>query len=1073
MSESYKPAGVFGYFVRHKTAANLILLLMLVGGIYAATQLRSQFFPDSIRETVSVSVAWPGAGPEDVDSAIASVIEPRLLAVEGVEETLSLAREGSAQMTIAFEDGWDMSRATDEVKAAVDAVRTLPESAEEPVVRRGAFRDRITDVVIHGPADPAQLTRYATEFQANLFAAGITRTTLRGVEDPVIRVAVPEAAMVRYDITLAEVAAAITGGVEASPAGDVGAGATRIRTGAERRSAEEIGDIALRASADGERLFVRDVADINIEGAENGIAYYWDDNPAVTISVDRSASGDSIRLQAEVQRLADEFAETLPAGVEVQLTRTRAQAITDRLNILLENGAFGLGLVLVFLFLFLSARTAFWVAMGIPAAMAATLGIMWLGGITLNMISLFALILCLGIVVDDAIVVGEHADFLERQGMSPAEAAEKAARRMAAPVFAASLTTIIAFSALVVIGGRFGSLIIDIPLTVCAVLAASLVECFLILPAHMKHALAARNKRRWYDWPSRAFDRGFQWVKERIFRPFVVVVIRARYLTLGLAVFALLYSSSLFFTGDVHWRFFNAPEQGTVDANIAMLPGAVRADTREQLREMQAALDRVNEAMAEKHGVAPVEYAIAQIGGSSGRGLSGADAKDPDLLGALSVTLIDPDLRPYTQSDVIRAWGAEVRRLPKLETLAMFGGRSGPGGDAIDVKLIGTDPQVLKDAAEAVKLSLSAFPVVSALEDTMAYDKAEMVLTLTPRGEALGLSPDSIGRELRDRLSGIEAAEFLVDSRTATVEVSLPEADLTADYIDRALIRTSAGGYVALSQVVDVSARFGFAAVRREDGFPVIRVSGDVAEEDPVAADEVATALAEVIIPDILGRFDVQVEIAGLAEQEQDFLKDALIGFLLCVLGIYLSLAWVFASWLRPLVVILVIPFGVVGAIWGHYWFAIPLSMFSIVGLIGMAGIIVNDSIVLVTTIDEYAARRGLIPALIDAVVDRLRPVLLTTVTTVVGLTPLLYETSRQAQFLKPTVITLAFGLAFGMMLVLLVTPAMVALQHDVGRAIRAGRRGVMQMRSRRRGLGGSVALAAAPGVTRDPDGRG
>ncbi|MGB1212099.1 MAG: efflux RND transporter permease subunit [Pikeienuella sp.] len=1056
MAEAGKPTSVFGYFVRHRTAANLILLLMLVGGLYAATQLRSQFFPDSVRESVSVNVAWPGAGPEDVDSAIVSVIEPRLLAVEGVEDTISLAREGSARMTISFEDGWDMGRATDEVKAAVDAIRTLPESAEEPVVRRGAFRDKITDVVIHGPADPAQLTRYATEFQAKLFAAGITRTTLRGVEDPIIRVAVPEASMVRYDITLAEVAAAISGAVDASPAGDVGAGATRIRTGAERRSAEDIGDITLRTSSDGERLYVRDLAEISIEGAAKGIAYYWGDNPAVTISVDRSASGDSIKLQAAVQRMADEFAETLPAGVEVQLTRTRAQAISDRLNILLENGAFGLGLVLLFLFLFLSARTAFWVAMGIPAAMAATLGIMWLSGITLNMVSLFALILCLGIVVDDAIVVGEHADFLERKGLSPAQAAEQAARRMAAPVFAASLTTIIAFSALVIIGGRFGSLIIDIPLTVCAVLAASLVECFLILPAHMKHALAARNKRRWYDWPSRVFDRGFRWVRERAFRPFAVAVIRARYLTLGVAVFALLYSVSMFFTGDVRWRFFNAPERGTVDANIAMLPGSTRADTRAQLSEMQDALDRVNEQLKEKHGVAPVEYAIAQIGGSAGwRGLSGADAKDPDLLGALSVTLIDPDLRTYTQSDVIRAWQAEVRRLPKLETLAMFGGRSGPGGDAIDVKLIGTDPQELKDAAEAMKLALSAFPVVSALEDTLAYDKAELVLTLTPRGEALGLSPDGIGRELRDRLSGIEAAEFLVNSRAATVEVSLPEADLTADYVARARIRTPEGGFVALSEVVEVSGRFGFAAVRREDGFPVVRVSGDVAEDDPVAADNVSTALADVIIPDILGRFDVQAEISGLAEQERDFLNDAMIGFMLCVLGIYLSLAWVFASWLRPLVVILVIPFGAVGAIWGHFWFGIPLSMFSIVGLIGMAGIIVNDSIVLVTTIDEYAERRGLLPALIDGVVDRLRPVLLTTLTTVAGLTPLLYETSRQAQFLKPTVITLAFGLAFGMMLVLLVTPAMVAVQHDIGRAMRSARRGFGQVRRRRKGLGG------------------
>lgn len=1044
--------GVFGYFVQHRTAANLVLLLMMVGGFFATQHLRSQFFPDSIRESVTVSVAWPGAGPEDVDNAIVGVIEPRLLTVEGVDGVSSIAREGSARIIIGFEDNWDMGRATDEVKAVVDGVTTLPDSADDPVVQRGAFRDRITDVVIYGPADVAQLTRYATEFQNILFQNGVTRTQLRGVADPVIRVAAPESALVRYDLALSDISNAISRSTETSPAGDVGAGSTRIRTGSERRSAEEIGNIPVRVDADGTRLFVRDVADISVEGEEKGFAYYWGDDPAVTLSVDRSASGDSIEIQHLVEKLAEGFSETLPDGVGVQLTRTRAQAISDRLDILKSNGLIGLGLVVAFLFLFLSSRTAFWVAAGIPAAMAATLTLMWATGLTINMVSLFALILCLGIVVDDAIVVGEHADFLAAKGYSPGEAAEMAARRMAQPVFAASVTTIIAFGGMVFIGGRFGTLIIDIPLTVIAVMAASLLECFIILPAHMKHALAAKNKDRFYDWPSRVFDRGFRWFKDRAFKPLVGVLVHARYLIIGLSVLVLLWTATLFTSGEVRWRFFDAPERGTVDANIAMLPGASRADTRAQLREMQAALDRVDEKFATEYGIAPVDYAIAQIGGNAGwRGLAGSDAKDRDLLGALAVTLVDPDIRPYTQREFIRAWRDEVKRLPKLETLAMFGGRSGPGGDAIDVKLIGSDPQTLKKAAEALKLALSAYPEVSALEDTLAYDKAELLLTLTPRGEALGLSADGIGRELRDRLSGIEAAEFLVNSRNAKVMVSLPEDDLTADYLERALVRMPEGGYAALAEVVELDSRFGFAAVRREDGFPVIRVSGDIAEEDPVAADLVATALQDEIIPDIVSRFDVQTEIAGLAQQEREFLDDATTGFIFCVIAIYLVMAWVFASWTRPLVIVLMIPFGVVGAMWGHYWFGIPLTMFSVVGLIGMAGIIVNDSIVLITTIDEYARKRAMFPALVQAVTDRLRPVLLTTLTTVAGLAPLLYETSRQAQFLKPTVVTLAFGLSFGLLLVLLVTPALVAVQHDFGRLIGAAKRGVPVIARKRR----------------------
>lgn len=1055
--------GLISYFTRHPTAANLLLALMLIGGVFSGTQLRSQFLPDFVIERVDVTVAWPGAGPDDVDQAIVGVIEPRILAIEGVTGTNATATEGRAKISAEFEEGWDMSRATDDVKAAVDSIRTLPETAKDPVIVRGEYRDRVTDVMIYGPVEVPQLTRFAQELQERLFEAGISRTSIRGAHDPVIRVAAPEAKLIRHDVTLAEIAAAISAGTEANPAGDVSSGATRIRTGQARRSAEEIAEIAIRTDEGGARLLVRDVADVVVEGAERGVAYYWGDHPAVSLRVDRSQLGDAIKIQESVQRIADEYAETLPEGVEVQLTRIRAERIKQRLNILLENGAYGLVLVLIFLFLFLSARTAFWVAMGIPASFAAAVGFMWMSGITLNMVSLFALIICLGIVVDDAIVVGEHADFLsERRGLGPAEAAEGGASRMMGPVFAASVTTIIAFAGITAVEGRFGTLIRDVPLTVVAVLAASLIEAFIILPAHMRHALSAKGKTRWYDWPSRWFNRGFGWFRDGIFRRFMWLVLRARYLVLGGAIAAILMSAILFVDGTVKWRFWNAPEVGTVDANIAMLPGATREDTREQLREMQAALDRTSERFFEEYGIEAVEYAVAQIGANAGwRGLAGADAKDKDLLGGLGVTLIDPDLRPFTQWDFIGAWSQEIRRLPTLETLAIRGGRQGPGGDSIDIKYTGPDADTLKAAAEATKARLAQYAAVSALEDSLAYDKGEAILNLTPKGEALGLSTERIGRELRDRLSGIEAAEFLVDGRTATVQVSLPEAELTADYLNRALIRTAAGGYAALSEVVEVTTRFGFSAVRRQDGAPVIRVSGDISEDDPDAAAEVERALEAEILPDITARFDVQAELVGLAEQEREFLSDSLIGFVFCVTGVYLVLVWIFASWTRPLVIVLAIPFGIIGTIWGHHWFDIPITMFSIVGLLGMAGIIVNDSIVLVTTADDYAKRRALIPALVDATADRLRPVLLTTITTVVGLAPLLYEKSQQAQFLKPTVVTLVFGLSFGVILVLLVTPAMIAIQKDVGDALRSARRMSSLAVKRRRGLGGKSPTGA------------
>lgn len=1033
--------GIIGYMVGHRTAANLLLLLMLVAGLAAGLNIRAQFFPDVVFETVTVRVAWPGAGPEDLDRGVVALLEPALRVIDGIESSSSTSIENSTTIRLEFAAGWDMGRAMDDVKASVDSIRALPANTEEPVIRKHAFRDRVTDVVLYGPVGIEQLSRYAEELQARLFRAGVTRTSIQGVADPVIRVSTPEAMLIRHDLTLREIADAVAAESKTGPAGDIASAGARVRAGVERRTAEALGGIAVRSLPDGSKLFLRDVARISVEGVERGRAYYRGADPAVIVRVERNAQGDAIEIQDQVQRIVDETRETLPKDVTIQLTRTRAQAIKDRLNILLSNGAIGLGLVLAFLFLFLSARTAFWVAVGIPAAMAATIALIYVAGMTLNMVSLFALIICLGIVVDDAIVVGEHTDFLARRGMGPREAAVTAARRMWPPVFAASITTIIAFTSLTFIGGRFGNLIVDIPFTVSIVLIASLAESFLVLPAHMRHSLAAGNRQPWYDAPSRLFNKGFTWFRDTLFRRFVRLCVTLRYPMVGAAVMLLLITVSIFFDGTVRWRFFNAPERAYISANIAMLPGAGRDDTRAMLDEMRRALDTVSARYEARHGVPPVEFSLSTVGGGTGRGLHGASAKDRDLVGGFSIELVDPDIRPWSSFTFLADWQSEIVRHPLLETLAMRGHRSGPGGDAIDVALYGKDIDTLKAAAEALKARLALFPAASAIEDSLAYDKSELVLTLTPRGESLGFNTDRIGAELYSRLQGIDAAEFPLGARTATIRVSLPDEELTAAFLYDTRMRAPGGGYVPLNEIVSIDSRRGFASVLREDGRRVIRVTGDISEDDTEAASAVALALTSEILPDIAARFAVDWRLRGLSEQEEDFLSEAAFGFILCLLGIYLTLCWVFGSWSRPVVVMAIIPFGLIGMIWGHYWHGLPISMFSIVGLIGMSGIIVNDSIVLVMTIDGYASRRALLPALVDGVCHRLRPVILTTLTTVFGLTPLLFETSRQAQFLMPTVITLVYGLGFGVFLVLVITPALVAIQGDFGVLFRSGRR--------------------------------
>lgn len=1034
--------GILSYFARHRTLANLLMVLMIIAGLIATTRIRTQFFPDVTVSHISVSVPWPGAGAEDVDHGIVQLLEPALMAVEGVADAISTAREGSARIVLEFEPDHDLTQAAEDVQAAVDAIQDLPEDAEEPVIRRSIWRDQVTDIVISGPVSFDQLGRFADELTTRLFAVGITRTTIRGLADPEILVEVPSASLIRHDITLAEIASRISEAAQTSPAGDIGAGSSRVRTGAGAHSPEAIAALTLRQDRQGNRLTVGDIATVRLEPGNRGRASFVGPHPAISLQVERNASGDAIGMQAQVEAVVAEMRPLLPPEVRMDLVRARADAISARLQHLIDNALMGFALVLVLLFLFLNARTALWVAAGIPTALLAAIGVMYAAGLTLNMISLFALLLTLGIVADDAIVVGEHADFRARnRGEPPLRAAERAARHMAMPVLASSLTTMLAFGGLMVIDGNFGQIVTDIPFTVIAVLVASLVECFLILPHHMGHALAAARANAWYDMPSRFTNRMLGHFSTWVAQPMTRLVVRARYPVVALAVLLLVSQLALLIRGDLPFRLFTGPERSSISGNFAMLPGATRADSHAMMEEMQRAADIVARDFTERTGVEAAPFIMAEIGGGAGRGLASAETKDADLLGGISLELVDQDLRDWSSAAFIAALEREIRLHPLLEELSFRGGRFGPAGDTLAIDLAGASPETLKTAAEALKAALAAYPEVSALEDSLAYDKAEILLTLTPRGEALGFSIDSLGRELRNRLNGIDAASFAEGTRSAEIRLELPEDERAADFLDSMQMRAAPGLYLPLADIVTLETRTGFSTIRRENGLRLVSVTGDISEDDPARAAEIQRLLRDEILPRVETDFGVTSRLSGLAEQEQEFLGDAQIGLLLCLLSIYLVLAWIFSSWTRPVVVMAVIPFGLTGAIWGHHWEGAPLSMFSIVGLIGMAGIVINDSIVLVSTIDDRARTQPLGTAIVSAVTNRLRPVLLTTLTTVLGLAPLLYESSSQADFLRPTVITLVYGLSFGMLLVLILVPAALMIEQDLRRPLRALRR--------------------------------
>ena len=802
--------GILSYFTRHKTMANLLLVILIVAGLLALPKMRSQFFPDIIIDNINLSIVWKGAGAEDVDAAIVRVLEPVLLGVDGVSGANSTSNEGRARISLEFEPSWDMTRAKADVETALDSVTSLPQDSEDPTIIRGRWSDRVTDVVISGPVAVGQLGLFADEFVMRLFAAGVTRTTMRGMVAPETVVAVPTSNLIMHDITMQEIARAISEEVSADPAGDVEGANARVRTGVEKRQAKDIQSIVLRSNSDGSKLTIADVAELNVNGIDRERTYFVGTNPAISIRVDRNQQGDAIDIQHKVESIARDLEATLPEGTKLELIRTRAETISSRLNMLLDNGLMGLGLVVTLLFLFLNTRTAFWVAAGIPTAMLTAIALMYAAGITINMISLFALIITLGIVVDDAIVVGEHADSRARSGLPPIVAAETAAQRMFMPVLAATMTTVIAFFGLVAIGGRFGDLIADIPFTVSVVLLASLVECFLILPNHMAHSITNNSQIKWYDRPSYVVNIGFVWFRENIFRPFIKVVIRARYVVLAGTLLVLASQVVLFINGSVTWRFFNAPEQSSVTGNFAMVNSATRADTLAMMKILQTTVDELAVEYEKEHGRNPVKYVLAELGGNSGRGLSGTENKSIDLLGGISIELIDADLRSYSSFSFVGDLQDKIVRHPLLEAISFRGWRSGPGGDALDIQFYGADAVTLKNAAEALKTELETFSVVSALEDDLAYDKEEIILELTPQGKALGFTIDTLGVVLRNRLNGVEEASYPLGPRSATIRVELPEGELTSDFLERTQLRANSGIYVPLADIVSVQRKVGF-----------------------------------------------------------------------------------------------------------------------------------------------------------------------------------------------------------------------------------------------------------------------
>ena len=1006
--------GLIEAFARHPVACNLLMVVMLLAGAASLTRLNTQTYPTYEVNLITVGVLWRGATAEDVEAAITAPLERELLNLGGLREVTSRSREGATQISLRYDEGADMGQALEEAKERVASIRNLPATSEEPVVARAVGHEPVAQLLVSG-RDREGLRPIVRRIERELLHRGIAKIDVDGLPPEEIAIEVPSAALRELDTSLDDIARRVAALSVDLPAGNVGRGGVskQIRALEQRRRELGFEDLPLLAGADGRTVTLGEVAAIERRARASDVHILYEGRPAVTLLLSRASGSDSLESARILHDWLAEQNGRWPPGVEVFAFDESWQQIRKRILLLVENGASGLVLVVAVLFLFLNGRIAFWVAVGIPVSFMAALAVLYAAGGSIDMVSMMALIITLGIIVDDAIVVGEDAFVHHQSGAGPLESAQAGARRMLAPVLSSSLTTIAAFLPLMLVGGALGTLLFAIPLVVICVIIASLVESFLILPGHLHHGFR-RISGRETGAARRGLGRGFERFRDRVFRPLVTAAVRQPWTTLSCALAALLLAVGLVRGDRLAFRLFPTPETAIVNAEARFISGTSPAEVEGFAAHLTDALRQTEADLGETL----VRVTVARIGDHS------AD---------LMVELVEPDERETRNPALLAAWRERIERPPGLESLSLIEERDGPTGRDVDVRLAGDDAGALKAAAIEVASILDAAPGVSGVGDDLPFGKEQLVYRLTPEAIVLGLTVADVGDQLRAAYDGRLAQIFQHEGEEVEVRVVLPDEerhDLAS--LANLSVALPGGGAMPLPSTIEIEPRRGFDVLRHVNGRLAVRITADV---DPsiTNAGAVTADLEAGPLPAILERHGVEPMLGGQRAAQARTLGDMRLGAILGFALIYLVLAFVFASYGWPLVVMSVIPFALIGAILGHWLMGIDLTILSMFGLFGLAGIVVNDSIILLIAYRELKqAGAPWREAIVDAACLRLRAVLLTSLTTIGGLTPLMFETSLQAQFVVPMAVSIAFGLGVATFLVLLLVPALLCLHESV-----------------------------------------
>jgi multidrug efflux pump subunit AcrB len=1017
--------GPIAWMTRNRITPNLLMLIFLVGGFIVALQIRQQVFPDFDLDMVTVRVVYPGSSPEEVEQGIILAIEEGIRGLEGIKEMTAAAAEGFGMVTAELEEGVDAQRVYQDIKQQVDRIITFPEDAEEPEVSLMIHRHEVLQIQLYGDTTEWILRELAEQVRDRLLQdPQITQADLLGARNYEVAIEVDQDTLRTYNLTLDQVAQRVRQTSVEIPGGDIETqgGDILLRVSERRDWAREFATIPLITTTDASVLTLGDVAQIRDTFEETDRYATYNGVPAVGVAVYRVGKQTPIGVSDAVRSAMAQIEKDLPPGIDWVINRDRSDIYRQRLELLLKNAFLGLMLVLLLLGLFLEFRVAFWVTMGIPTSFLGCFLFLPYLDVTINMMSMFAFIIALGIVVDDAIVVGENIYEYRQGGMSFIKAAITGTRDVLLPVTFSILTNIVAFLPLCFVPGVMGKIWRVIPFVVITVFSISWVEAILILPCHLAHGeRRASGRAGLLGTVQQRFSRGLEWVIHRAYAPLLNLCIRFRAVTVAVGLAVLIVILGYVKSGRIGMILMPRVESDVSVATATLPYGSPISKADQISRELVAAAE---------------ETAAAN---GADRLVKGIFALIDENVVEVLIYLTDADVRPVSTTELTLLWRQRVGQIPGLESLRFESDRGGPGrGAALTIELSHRDIDVLDRASEALAAALADFPNVKDIDDGYTPGKRQFDFSLTEEGHSLGLTQQGLARQLRNAFYGAEAVRQQRGRNEVKVKVRLPRWQRVRKYdLEQLLVHTPYGADVPLAQVANVESGRAYTVINRRNARRTVTVTANV---EPISqTSQVEAALKSDILPQLTKDFP------GLSygwEGRQQDLKEStgslLMGLMFALFAVFALLAIPFGSYYQPLIVMMAIPFGVVGAVLGHIIMGYSLSLMSLMGVVALCGVVVNDSLVLIDYTNRVA-RQGAAPldAIRQAGVRRFRPILLTTLTTFGGLSPMIFETSRQARFMVPMAISLGFGILFATAITLVIVPCLYVMVEDIRRVAR------------------------------------